>query len=152
MIRHKSKLISIIFISTILISSLVQLNLNTPAVQAGPSLPSRPTLTPTPSNVDHAGDNNETPPGAYIELTSTTSSLGAQTIVQWQGSDGNWHNVEGWRSTTFEETIRWWVHPKDFGSGPFRWITQSEHGVLQNQSQPFYLPAFPNQVVQIAIE
>jgi hypothetical protein len=64
--------------------------------------------------------------GGHIQMLmpgSFTVTQRAWTVVQWQDSAGAWHDVEGWRQVV-EETavVRWWVAPKDAGTGPFRWV------------------------------
>ena len=91
------------------------------------------------------------PPGGRIELRVTGLSVyyhwqGSWTVVQWQATEGDWRDVEGWRGTPDEiiggvgkET--WWVSEDGFGRGPFRWaVYQGEEGRLLGRSGSFYLP------------
>ena len=74
------------------------------------------------------------------------------TVVQWQDGEGAWHDVEGWRAPlalivsgpadTLIGWRPWGVDPKDFGSGPFRWVVyadSSKEDVLATSSA-FDLP------------
>ena len=115
--------------------------------QAGTTLPSRePPPTPAPKK-----DHNR-PVGAYIELSLQPAQVGAWTVVQWQDSVGNWHDVTGWQGPPQNLGRRWWVEAKDFGTGPFRWAVTSgpdqSPGLI---SQPFKLPASANETVWIVV-
>ena len=75
-----------------------------------------------PPTADDGGRDDSGPIGTYIELAAPEQA-GAWSVVQWQDSAGNWHDVEGWRGTLDSHGyIRWWVAAKDFGTGPFRWV------------------------------
>ena len=100
-----------------------------------PVLPPRP--TPRSTSTTQASL-----PGAYIELQVLSAPTGLWTKVQWQDGWGDWHDVEGWQGTldTADEKV-WWVAPKDFGGGPYRWaIYASWNGPSLGASDPFYLP------------
>jgi hypothetical protein len=84
---------------------------------------------------------NAAPALAQISLVVTPANRHYGSIVQWQGTDGRWHNVDGWRSEITSGTISWSVAEKDFGTGPFRWLVFShDSGRPLAISQPFYLP------------
>jgi len=103
-------------------------------VQAGPELP--PRRPPPARSVDGVF-------GASIELQLLATAPAVYwTVVQWQDSNGNWHDVAGWKSRTAVNGYQsWWVHPKDFGTGPFRWsVYQGQDGSLVASSEPFTLP------------
>ena len=118
-----------------------------PPAWADSGLPPRDVPTPGPNNDDKGGSGGR-PVGAYIELQALA---GAWIVVQWQDSAGGWHDVEGWRGSVANSS-RWWVHPKDFGTGPFRWVVmQSVDGAVVGTSEPFRLPGEANQVVQVEI-
>jgi len=75
-----------------------------------------------PPPADDGGRDDAGPLGTHIELAAPEHA-GAWSVVQWQDSAGNWHDVEGWRGTLDSNGyIRWWVAAKDFGTGPFRWV------------------------------
>lgn len=113
-----------------------------------PALPPRP---PLPSG--GGGGDADSPTGAIIELTVSGAPAGAWAVVQWQDSTGGWHDVEGWRGMLDESgTKRWWVAPRDFGTGPFQWvIAQGIEGTHLAISEPFTLPASANQTLQISL-
>lgn len=116
-----------------------------PVVEAGSELPSRATPKPTSDDDSHPSG----PVGAYIELAGVETMAGGWSVVQWQDSNGDWHNVEGWQGAV-SDSRSWWVHPKDFGSGPFRWGVQSAPGGSTTAtSTPFHLPAFPSERLQV---
>ena len=111
-------------------------------------LPPRETPTPVPG---HKHSQQNSPAGATIVLNVSGAPAGAWAVVQWQDSAGGWRDVEGW-SGTLSDSSRWWVHPKDFGSGPFRWVVaQGRGGVVWGVSQPFSLPASANQVGRVTV-
>jgi hypothetical protein len=65
-------------------------------IRAEPALPSR--STPTPIRPSGEGkQEREVEEGAYIELGIQDLLSGAWTVVQWQDTAGNWHDVEGWQ-------------------------------------------------------
>jgi hypothetical protein len=123
-------------------------------VQAGPTPPPRgtPPVTPQPRHSED-DDDDDTVIGAYIELFVPRDPTSLWTVVQWQDSRGNWHNIDGWQGHL--ETggyKRWWVAEKDFNTGPFRWIvTQGTGGTVLGASEPFSLPAGANEVVQVTV-
>ena len=115
-----------------------------------PNLP--PRYTPAPNRDSGADDGLRNPAGAYIEL-HVRGQTSLWTVVQWQGNDGRWHDVEGWRGDLEADGIRrWWVAAKDFDTGPFRWaIYQSQNGPKLATSPPFHLPDQANEVLRIGI-
>jgi hypothetical protein len=117
---------------------------------------------PTPTNVPDNGGNGSggekgssrsNPPVAYIELSVLPVPAGAWSVVQWQDSAGNWHDVEGWRGSLPENGIqRWVVEAKDFNTGPFRWVVrQGQSGSTAGMSNPFNLPAGANETVRVIV-
>ena len=73
-------------------------------------------------------------------------------MVQWQGADGTWHDVDGWRGNLTDGTRRWWVAAKDYNTGPFRWqVSESGSGQVWGSSRPFNLPAASNQTVVVSV-
>ena len=123
---------------------LMVASLPTLTVYAG--LPPRPTLEPpvVPSSA-----------GGFIELHVTGRSVpvGLWTVVQWQDRSGNWHTVEGWQGTTYEDNhVLWWVSHADLGKGPFRWVVyQSPGGVWLGNSQSFNLPGNDGATVKVEV-
>ncbi len=122
-----------------------------PAQAAPPALPPRPEPPPTnPStgsqdNDDGSGGQDEQV-GAYIRLQVEAAQSGLQAGVQWQDSAGGWHAVESWQGpVSAGGTQQWWVAPKDFNTGPFRWVV----GQGAATSSPFNLPQQGNSVLQI---
>ena len=82
----------------------------------------------------------ETPAPANGRIRVTTTP-GVMTIVQWQDSAGNWNDVTGWRAVATDGTVSWGVEPKDFGKGPFRWVSYGADGYrVGGTSDSFYLP------------
>lgn len=90
--------------------------------------------------------------GGYIRLTVDPAQLKLWSVVQWQDSGGNWHDVEAWRGVIDQSQQIWWVAEKDFGTGPFRWVIyRDSHGEILAQSQQFFLPATHNQLIDVII-
>jgi hypothetical protein len=84
------------------------------------------------------------------------------TVVQWQDSWGDWHDVEGWRGELDEVAIgsdgtvegkkTWWVAGDDFGKGAFRWVAyQGKEGETLGVSKSFNLPGSGHEAVQIEV-
>ncbi len=123
---------------------------STPTAQAAPP-PPRPTLTPTPNIV--RGQST----GSYIELRVPTDNINLWTVVQWQDPQGAWHDVETWRGILDEINQHkgdklWWVYPRDFGTGPFRWLVYDRpNGQVLAASRSFNLPGASNQHVIVEV-
>jgi hypothetical protein len=76
------------------------------------------------------------------------------TLVQWQDSGGNWHDVDGWQGTLDKgDQKTWWLAPDLFGKGPFRWLVyrdpEAEEPIAI--SEAFYLPDSPGTKLQIKV-
>ena len=124
--------------------TLISLGLQAPAAQA--DLPDRPTLEAPKKDKDDSKERL----GAYIELQAPGFS--GWTEVQWQDSDGNWQLVEGWRGYLVDGQILWWVDPKDFNTGPFRWaIFDQPGGTMSAVSENFTLPQSAYDVVLVTV-
>jgi hypothetical protein len=85
-----------------------------------PETPPAPIPTPVPSTSGSL-------PGSAIELyveDVPTGPEGVWTVVEWQDPHtGQWNAVEGWQGTVEQDGRQtWWVAPKDYGTGPFRWV------------------------------
>jgi hypothetical protein len=139
------------FILITLIIGLLALAAQTPsAAYAGAGLP--PRATPVPPPPDDDKDRGGPPVGAYIELAASDAPAGAWAVVQWQDSAGGWHDVEGWRGS-LANSRRWWVHPKDFRTGPFRWqVTAGPDGTVLKVSEAFHLPSGANETSLMTVE
>ena len=143
----KPRLFNTVLLSAVMVMGIF-MTLAPLSVLAGPlALPPRP---PLPSGGDGGGDSDwqvET----NIELRMPGAPAGAWTVVQWQDSDGGWHDVEGWCGMLDSGGMkRWWVAPKDSGTGPFRWVVTGQPGGAQLAvSDPFTLPAGPNQTLWV---
>ncbi len=121
-----------------------------PTAEAG--LPARD--TPTPAREQQKGKSKDNGPlGAWIELQAQPAPAEAWSVVQWQNKLGDWYDVEGWRGSLDGNGYqRWWVHEKDFGDGPFRWVvTQGKDGPVLGVSQAFNLPGGANETVQVTV-
>ena len=101
--------------------------------QPAHALPPRPTVPPTI-------EENPSSIGAQIQLKAqfpedwpwqTTHWQDLWTQVQWQDTNGAWHDVVGWQGTLDkveigkDETVMgfktWWLGPENLGDGPMRW-------------------------------
>jgi hypothetical protein len=139
----------------VIISTLFGLTAFPLLSQADSNLPPRPPVPPIEDGDDQpqAEQQRHEIVGAYIELHGDVLPPEVWTVVQWQDAAGNWHDVEGWRGTTDQVNYRrWWVHPKDFGTGPFRWVmTDGLNGASLATSDSFNLPAAPNNTTFVAL-
>jgi len=116
---------------------------------AGPDLPSRETPTPVQPPDDKDDDK---PVGAHIVLQVRSAPVGVWTVVQWQDSAGDWHDIEGWQGTLDEGKKVWWVDAAAFGKGPFRWVIyQDQRDKPLAQSESFYLPYSAGEAVMIEV-
>jgi hypothetical protein len=118
------------------------------SVQAGPTLP--PRNVPAPNNDDDGGGGSS-PLLAFIELHAPAAATGSWSVVQWQDSAGNWHDVEGWRGLLEGGYQRWTVEAKDFNTGLFRWQVRQAGptGPVLDTSEPFDLPASAYELVTV---
>jgi hypothetical protein len=109
---------------------------------------SQPTATPTPPPPSAA-----LPRGAYIALHVRPPQIGMWTVVQWQDSWGDWHDVQGWEGVLETGSQKaWWVAQGDLGTGPFRWnLYQDQNADLLASSEPFYLPDNPGDTTRVEI-
>ena len=91
--------------------------------------------------------------GAYIKLQVEAAPAGMWTVVQWEDANGGWHDVGGWQGTLDDETTKlWWVAPKDFGTGPFRWTAfDIAGGEMLGVSNPFNLPDKVKDVILVEL-
>lgn len=113
-------------------------------------LPPRPTVVPTP--IPTATAALVAPRGVRIRLTANPHLSNVWSVVQWQGGDGVWHDVGGWRGETNRGVVSWWATPKDFGTGPFRWVIEAHPGgPLLGVSPSFFLPSEPGETLHVTI-
>jgi hypothetical protein len=96
------------------------------------------------------------PKGAKIQLQADEETAGQWSMIQWQGTDGEWHDVDGWRGHVEPDgTKTWWVAKEDLSTGPFRWLVmESEETAAVGMSEPFMLPSIARvtQVVTLTLE
>ena len=105
------------------------------------ALPPRPTVAPTP----------RPDKGGQIELQVEGAAADVWTLVQWQDAEGDWHDVDGWQGSLDDGRSKtWWVGEAHLGSGPFRWVVLGENN-LTEISEPFDLPALPDEKVIVTI-
>jgi hypothetical protein len=117
---HNRQWITLGLLAIYLLSELLLGALSTPSAQAAANAASTP---------------------AQISLVVTPANHRYGSIVQWQGTDGRWHNVDGWHREITSGAINWSVAEKDFGTGPFRWLVfSSDSGRPLAISQSFHLP------------
>lgn len=134
-----------------LLCGLVMLTwLLTPAQAPVQALPPRPTPAPTasPTTIPSAYVRE----GGLIELDLHPAREGLWTMIQWQDARGQWHDVDGWQGTVDGAIQIWWVAPRDFGKGPFRWrVYQNPGGLLLATSQSFSLPHTTGETVRVDV-
>jgi len=171
--------VAICALGMLLLTVVVLLHWNRPplTLAAPPALPERPTPIPTatpfqqptptstfnpPSTSSKTGAAKN---GAYIALRVGTGTVqqparvGAQdftslwTIIQWQDTSGDWHDVEGWQGSLEQHTTKiWWLPDYLFGAGPFRWrVTRERGGVVLGTSEPFTLPQTANKTLWVDV-
>ncbi len=115
----------------------------------------RPTPTPsyddTPDVPEESGSTGDVR-GGSIELVGTGATQDLWTVVQWQGINDEWHDVDGWRGSFYPDNmVKWWVGYEDLGRGPFRWVVyQGETAVFT--SDPFDLPADNGGILRVAFD
>ena len=94
---------------------------------------------------------------AYIRLTilSPQGTLWydptgrTQAVVEWEDGNGGWHTVDTWVTSPTTQ-VTWQVWPKDYGTGPFRWVVYDQGRPL-GTSQSFYLPTADGQVTDVVV-
>jgi hypothetical protein len=118
--------------------------------QAGPGLPPRETPIPTQSP---GGDRYDRPSGAYIVLHAPSAPADVWTVIQWQDSAGNWHDVDGWQGTLDAGNQKtWWLASDLFGKGPFRWLIYwGDRAGLLATSASFHLPGAAGEEHQVEV-
>jgi hypothetical protein len=118
-------------------------------------LPPRPedVVTSGGKSGGDGGDRDARPVGAYIELHVPGAAAGTWTVVQWQDSADDWHDIEGWRGQLDANgRKKWWVAARDFGSGPFRWqVIAGREGQPLATSEQFNLPGVPGEILLIEV-
>lgn len=118
-------------------------------LRADENLPPRATPTPVKSEKNR---HSNRPIGAHIRLQLPAGQSGAWTVVQWQDSAGNWHDVEGWQGALEGSQKTWWVDAKDFRKGPFRWVVYAEqNGQILGHSNSFYLPTAAAEMIIVEL-
>jgi hypothetical protein len=140
----------LLFLLTTLVVTSPLLAHNEPPARPEPELPVRPVLDCRTRSLDncHETDNQD----SHIKLVAQGAQEGAQSVVQWQGGDGEWHDVEGWRGTLAHGQVRWFVEEADLGKGPFRWQVEFTQPVTQTLvSESFMLPDAAGNTVTITI-
>ncbi|MFQ5614406.1 MAG: hypothetical protein ACE5H9_19970 [Anaerolineae bacterium] len=145
----RKKLLIVLWLGiSVMVTTVLALAVSPLTIRAQPTLPPRNTITPTPP----PGDDDGPPLGAYIELSVPGAPAGVWTGVQWQDANGDWQIVEGWQGTLDSGGKRWWVAPKDFATGPFRWtVFQGQGGPVLGSSQPFNLPGEAQTTTQVTV-
>jgi hypothetical protein len=116
-------------------------------------LPDRNTATAAAHGGDGREDSPDKPAAASIELYAPGVAAGVWTVVQWQGSDGNWHDIDGWRGQTDAAgRVKWSVALKDFGAGAFRWqVLAGGEGQPPSISEPFTLPGKADETLLVTM-
>ena len=121
-----------------------------PAQMTVQALPPRP--TPVSTAAPTAVPSFYVQEGGLIELHVQPAHMGLWTLIQWQDTQGKWHDVDGWQGTVDGVSQLWWVAPADLGKGPFRWqVYQSRGGKLLAESKGFSLPSSNRETVRIEL-
>ncbi|MBX2997475.1 MAG: hypothetical protein KF893_03110, partial [Caldilineaceae bacterium] len=112
-----------------------------PLVTPATETPIPPTPLPSPTLTPMLLPAPQPLPIGHILLNVEGAGMGLWTEVQWQGIDGQWHPVEGWRGWLEGDRKRWAVFERNFGEGPFRWVIYTgQGGAALAASQSFNLP------------
>lgn len=137
--RLLKKIMHVILLIAVLQAATLHLSLayNDLPERPQPGLPERPVVPqpPNPAKETEVFD-------ARIILHTNRWDKSLWAVIQWQGTDGTWHDVSGWRGQFNQYgQVRWRVEAKDFNTGPFRWVIYNEN-YLNNlwMSIPFDLP------------
>jgi hypothetical protein len=148
---------AVMFSPLLLLGLILLLGAASPAISAATDLPPRPTAEPTPVPTATPVQDEPHNPGATISLYVPDGLTTMWTVVQWQDAFGGWHDVDGWRGHLDDgqgQMKIWWVAPKDFNTGPFRWQVYSsdENGRSLGNSETFNLPGGVNDIVYVQID
>ena len=88
-----------------------------------------------------------------IQLQIIAPPSGAYVAVQFQYPNGTWANIDAWTGPLDPMAngyVKYWVDPKDFGKGPFRWVVwDKQGGKVLAMSAPFYFATFATVVGSI---
>lgn len=103
----------------------------------------RPTL-PTDSSTRQDVEGSQSSARIVLQWESEPITATLSTVVQWQDTGGNWHNIDGWKGQfDNQHQVRWWVAPQHFRTGPYQWVIFSDSDDADKilwVSDPFYLP------------
>lgn len=122
------------------------------AAQGSSVEPAQTPMPPRPPTATPRAHPTATPVGAAIilQVQPASAATGLWSIVQWQGSDGAWHDVEGWRGAPDAAGhVRWWVAPYNSSRAEFRWVIypDTQHLAALAFSEVFSLPDEPAETV-----
>jgi hypothetical protein len=110
---------------------------------------------PTPMALPPRPETSRLEPfrGGHIEL-HIAPAADIWTEVEWQGGDGQWHVVEGWRGYASKQgMVRWYVLQSHLNKGPYRWqLYLYEGGDYLATSEPFRLPAMNGDKVLVDVK
>ena len=85
-----------------------------------------------------------------IQLQLIAPPANATSVgVQWQDPNGSWHAIDGWTTPLAagqNSYVLHFVDPKDFGTGPFRWVLWDNSGNVVGVSVLFNFPAYATTV------
>lgn len=150
---------------TLLAMAVMALPSGSAAMAYAQQLPPRPTLTPTsiPATATPTATAIFMPTATatavpveqpvQIRLVVDAEYKGAWSLVQWQGGDGVWHDVSGWLGQIENGQVQWRVLPKDYDSGPFRWIVLDQPGgEILAASASFRLPNAEKPLLEIPVD
>ena len=119
---------------------------NSLQAQGDPLPTATPFGTPPPTAVPPS------PTGGTLILQTYEAPANSWTVVQWQDSNGGWHDVTSWQSQLTDGYVGWWVGPENLGAGPFRWLLLAgPDGEMLASSASFALPNFAGDVVLVEI-
>ena len=89
---------------------------------------------------------------ARIVLQATDAEADDWTVVQWEGVNGQWHDVTGWQGNFLQDnSVVWWVASGQLGQENFRWLVYDDETRtrLLITSETFDLPSQSNETVTV---
>jgi hypothetical protein len=101
-----------------------------------------------PLQLVSAAAQNQAEGSIQLQLIAPPASA-TSVGVEWQAPDGSWHAIDGWTtplSAGQNSYVLHFVDPKDFGTGPFRWVLWDTKGNVVGLSALFNFPTYATNV------
>jgi hypothetical protein len=97
-----------------------------------------------PLLIANAAAQNDAEGSIQLQIIAPPASA-TSVGVQWQDPSGSWHAIDSWTtplSAADDGYVVHFVDPKDFGSGPFRWVLWDNSGKVVGVSALFNFPTY----------